>query len=151
MSWSDITAGGTNGPGGQPPAPQVPKEYASLKRNILEVELERRGNQEGVSFDCRTAKSVCDILKLNVINETEGYQFHFSGKSIVLALWVRGDMNLDLFSRADGFDVCEGIFATCARPANRVRVNAVIVDLHYNVPDWEVCRYFEAFGAKLVN
>ena len=69
----------------------------------------------------------------------------------MLALWVRGDINLDLFSRADGFVVSEGIFATGAKPANRVRVNAVIVDLHYNVPDSEVCRYFEAFGAKVAN
>ena len=87
MSWSSVTAGGTNGPGGPPPGPQVPKEYLSLKRNILEVELERRGNQDGVTFDCKTAEKVCELLKLNVASETEGYQYHFAG---VPSCWPSG-------------------------------------------------------------
>ena len=86
MSRNDLDPGGgrTNLP---PPsyANRVKNmRYQKLNRNVLEIIAEENIESQHVNLNGEQVASVCEIIGVQVGQDTEGYQTHYRGQYITL-------------------------------------------------------------------
>ena len=139
---------------GRPPPPsyasRVKGKYIKLDRNVLEIVIEKKIENKYIHMNGDEVSRICDMIGVKVVTETQGYQTHYTGKFIVLAVWMKQGVSLERFLRAQPVDYGEDLTITQVRPAIRREVTMLVSGLSFNTPDVQVIAYIEKFGAKVV-
>ena len=103
-----------------------------------------------IHFDGDEVARVCEMMDVKVVTETQGYQTHYSGKYIVLAVWMKQGVSLERFLRSQPVEYNGELTITQVRPAIRREVTVLISGLPFNTPDAQVIGYIEKFWGKVV-
>ena len=90
-----------------------------LKRNVLEIMLEKTEKDAEIFLDQHCVARVCKSIGMDVVSEVEGYQVQHIGRTstISLWLWVAKGVNLDMFCRVEGINVSKEVIISMIRPA----------------------------------
>ena len=126
-------------------------KFEQLKRNILEIVLEKKIVQKNVSLTGEDVSKICEIVGLKVDCDTEGYQAHYGRKSITLAVWAKAGVSLERLVSEQPREFNSDLTISQVRPANRREVSLLITGLPFNTPESQVKHYVEAFGAKFAD
>ena len=121
-----------------------------LKRNILEITLEKTEKDADIDVDQKNIARVLNIIGIDIPKQLEGYQVHFKGRYNIVSVWLHTGINLEQFCRDDNIKVSEGIITGVIRPAGRKDVTVTISGLDFNTPDTFVFNYLSMFG-KMMN
>ena len=148
--------GGRGGGGGRPPSyAERLKTNVSydqrLKRNVLEIVLEKIEEHAEIVIDQECVARVLRSIGMDVMTQVEGYQVHFNGRANMISVWASKDLNLERFCRAEGINVSKGIMTGSIRPAGRRDVTVTVSGLDFNTPDSLVFDYIKKFGGIIIN
>ena len=84
---------------GRPPPPsyasRVIGSYQKLDRNVLEIVIEKKNENQYVHMNGDEVARLCELISVKVVTDTQGYQTHYTGKVIVLAVWIKQGMSLE--------------------------------------------------------
>ena len=122
-----------------------------LKRNILEITLEKTMKDAELILDQQCVARVLRSIGLDVENQVEGYQVLYNSGRHIISVWVLKDLNLDRFCREENINVAKGIVTGNIRPAGRRDVTVTVSGLDFNTPDTLVCEYIRKFGGIILN
>ena len=150
--------GGTGGGGeinNQPPNPRV--SYSDrlktninfnqrLKRNILEITLERTNKDAEMKIDQEEISRVFKTLGIDIVSQVEGYQVHYKGRNSVISVWMPPGVNVEKFCKDVNITVNSNVVTGLIRPAGKTDVTVSIVGLNFNTPDTFVFEYLGKFG-----
>ena len=145
--------GGTVGGGeinNQPPNPRV--SYSDrlktninfnqrLKRNILEITLERTNKDAEIRIDQEEISRVFKTLGIDIVSQVEGYQVHYKGRNSVISVWMPTGVNVEKFCKDVNITVNSNVVTGLIRPAGKTDVTVSIVGLDFNTPDTFVFEY----------
>ena len=120
-----------------------------LKRNVLEIEIEKLDRENEVDMDQACVARLLTSLGMDIKFQLKGYQIMF-GRVVTLSVWCHPGVNLDRFCRSESIQVKSGIWTRNIRPAGRKDVILTVSGLDFNTPETLVIGYIEKFGGKLV-
>ena len=123
-------------------------KFELLNRNILEVIVEKKIKNQFVNLNGDAVARICHVIGIKPECDTEGYQVHYRGGYISVALWVKEAVGLEKFVSEEAREVGEDLLVTQVRPAMRREVSALITGLPFNIPDNQVIHYIECFLRK---
>ena len=141
-------------PGGGPKAPSYAQRvkknnYKKLDRNVLNISIEKRNQEDVVFLNGDQVASVCAAVGISVSCETQGYQAHYRPKVITLSVWAKPGVSLERFVSEQPREFTSDLIISSVRPAVRREVSVLVTGLHFNTPDAQVKEYIECFGAKV--
>ena len=146
-----------DGGGGQKLQPERSKTYADrlktnvkydqrLKRNVLEITLEKTEEGADLNVDQDCIARVFKTIGISISEHVEGYQVHFKGKHNIISVWMKEGINVEKFCREDNIKVSQGLMTGMIRPAGRKDVFVTISGLDFNTPDTFIFNYLSKFG-----
>ena len=59
--------------------------------------LEKTNGDANVDLNGHVIAQLCDLVGIKVASETEGYQIHYGGKSITVAIWPKKAVSIERF------------------------------------------------------
>ena len=65
------------------------RRYEKLDRNVFHINIEKRNSDEFVTLNGDLVAALCDFVGIKAGEETEGYQVHYGGKGITVAIWAK--------------------------------------------------------------
>ena len=122
-----------------------------LKRNVLEITLEKTLKDAEMVLDQQCVARVLKSIGLDVNSQVEGYQVLYNGGRNTISVWVIKGLNLDRFCREENINVTRGLVTGMIRPAGRRDVTVTVSGLDFNTPDNLVCDYIRKFGGTILN
>ena len=122
-----------------------------LKRNILEIHLEKTEKDAEILIDQNCVARVCSSIGIDVISQVQGYQVQYSGITSKISVWAAQGVNLEKFCRMEGINVSKGVRTGMIRPAGRTDVTVSVSGLDFNTPDSLMFEYIQKFGGVLIN
>ena len=122
-----------------------------LKRNVLEINIEKEENEIEVVLDQNVVAKLTKSLKMDVSSEMEGYQTKFTKYGAIISVWCRQGVNLEKFCRNEKIQVTNGVYTGNIYPAGRKDVSVKVSGLNWNTPDSLVIEYIKKFGGQLVS
>lgn len=122
-----------------------------LKRNVLEIEVEKENFEDEMFLDQDRIAKLLGTIGMNINTNVEGYQISYRGKYGKIAVWCKDGLDLHRFCRREIFQVCRGVNTRNIRPAGRPDVTVTVIGLDYNTPDSLVQEYITKFGGKLIS
>ena len=117
-----------------------------LKRNILEISLERTDKEAAFAVDTEDATRVLKTLGIDMITQVQGHQIQHKGQFSVISVWMTPGISLDRFCKDVSIRVTDGVMTGVIRPAGKKDVTVTIVGLDFNTPDTFVFDYLSRFG-----
>ena len=121
-----------------------------LKRNVLEICLEKTEKDAEVVINGDTIARVLKSLRMNIETELEGAQIQY-GRMPIIHVWCKPEVKLEKFCNNIGIIVSNGLSTGHIRPAGRRDVMVTIQGLNFNTPDGLVMEYIRKFGGELVS
>ena len=79
-----------------------------LKRNILEIVIEKSEREAEIVLNPDTVARVFRSVGLNIETQVEGYQIQF-GRVCILSVWVEKSVNLERFCKGENIMVSKGV------------------------------------------
>ena len=79
-----------------------------LKRNILEIVIEKSEREAEIVLNPDTVARVFRSVGLNIETQVEGYQIQF-GRVCILSVWVEKSVNLERFCKVENIMVSKGV------------------------------------------
>ena len=122
-----------------------------LKRNVLEVVLERIDRDAEMVLDEQCVARLLRSIGMDVETQVEGYQIHHHGRSSMISVWAMKGLNLERFCKEEGITVTKGIMTGRIRPAGRKDVTVTISGLDFNTPDTLILEYIKKFGGIIIS
>ena len=119
-----------------------------LKRNVLEIEIEKLDRDNEVDLDQSCVARLLASLGMDARTELKGYKVKYE-RVVTLSVWCHPGVNLERFCRSESIQVQRGIWTRNIRPAGRRDVVVTVSGLDFNTPDTLVKDYIEKFGGKL--
>ena len=121
-----------------------------LKRNVLEICLEKTERSSEIVLNGDTIARILKSLKMNIENELEGVQVQY-GRIPIIHAWCKPNVNLDKFCSDVGIKISDGLSTGHIRPAARRDVVVTVQGLNFNTPDGLVIDYIQKFGGQIVS
>ena len=121
-----------------------------LKRNILEIFIEKSDEETELVLNQNVVARLMDSLKMNTATEMEGFQIKYTKNGAVIQVWCVQGVNIEKFCRQENIQVSRGVFARSIRPAGRRDVTVTVTGLNWNTPDSLVIEYLKKFGGQMV-
>ena len=121
-----------------------------LKRNVLEIEVEKDNEEEEIILSAETVATLLNKIKMNINSHVEGYQVSFGRKKSKIEVLCKQGLDLEQFCLCESLQVEKGVKTNFIRPAGRKDVAVTITGLGFNTPDSLVQEYICKFGGKLV-
>ena len=121
-----------------------------LKRNILEIEVEKENEEDEMILSDETIATLLNKLRLNINSHVEGCQVNYGRKKSKIEVWCRAGLDLEQFCMNESLQVEKGVRTNFIRPVGRKDVEVSVVGLGFNTPDSLVQEYIKKFGGKLV-
>ena len=121
-----------------------------LKRNVLEIEVEKDNEEEEIILSAETVSKLLNKIKMNIHSHVEGYQVSFGRKKSKIEVLCKQGLDLEQFCVAESLQVEKGVKTNFIRPAGRKDVAVTVTGLGFNTPDSLVQEYICKFGGKLV-
>ena len=121
-----------------------------LKRNVLEIVIEKEEDEAEVILDQNVVARLMDSIRMNTATEMEGYQIKYVKGGAIIQVWCVQGVNLEKFCRQESFQVGRGVYARRIHPAGRKDVTVTFSGLNWNTPDSLVIEYIKKFGGQLV-
>ena len=121
-----------------------------LKRNVLEITLERTHRDADINVDQVDVASLCQTLGIDIKAQVEGYQVQNKGRASAISLWMGTGVNLERFCKDVNIKVKDGVNTGMIRPAGKRAVKVTVTGLDFNTPDTFVFDYLKHFG-EVVN
>ena len=90
-----------------------------LKRNVLEVFLEKTEKEAEMVIDQVCVANVLRSIGMDVLTQVEGYQIQYNGRTSIISVWATKGLNLERFCKAEGIQVTKSIMTGRIRPAGR--------------------------------
>ena len=122
-----------------------------LKRNILEITLEKTDQEANFNVGDDDVARICKTLGIDISAQVEGYNIHFKGKISVICVWMAAGLKLERFCKDISLKVGHGIVTGMIRPAGKKDVTLTVVGLDFNTPDPFVIEYLNKFGTVINN
>lgn len=122
-----------------------------LKRNVLEVVLERIDRDAEMVLDEQCVARLLRSIGMDVETQVEGYQIHHHGRSSMISVWAMKGLNLERFCKEEGITVTKGIMTGRIRHAGRKDVTVTISGLDFNTPDTLILEYIKKFGGIIIS
>ena len=122
-----------------------------LKRNVLEITLEKTAKETEIVIDQECVARLCKSIGLNVDSQVEGSQVQFNSGKYMISVWVVKGINLERFCREENINVGKGLVTGMIRPAGRRDVTLTVSGLDFNTPDNLICDYIRKFGGNILN
>lgn len=122
-----------------------------LKRNVLEIQLEKSEKDVEIVLDQDCVARVCRSIGIDIVSEVEGYQIQYNGRTSTIFVWVAKGVNLERFCREVGINVAKGVMTSLIRPAGRRDVTVTVTGLDFNTPDSLLFEYIKKFGGIIMN
>ena len=117
-----------------------------LKRNVLEVTLERTNVNEEIVIDHIEIERVLKTLGIDIKTQVEGYQLQYKGAVSVISVWMPVGVNLERFCKDMVIRINDSVSTGMIRPAGKSEVNVTVTGLDFNTPDTLVLEYLGKFG-----
>ena len=121
-----------------------------LKRNVLEICLEKAERDTEIILNGDTIARVLRSLKMSIETELEGVQVQY-GRVPMIHAWCKPHVNLEKFCTEVNIKISNGLSTGHIRPAGRRDVLLTIQGLNFNTPDGLVQEYITKFGGKLMD
>ena len=121
-----------------------------LKRNVLEICLEKAERETEIILNGDTIARVLRSLKMSIETELEGVQVQY-GRVPMIHAWCKPHVNLEKFCTEVNIKISNGLSTGHIRPAGRRDVLLTIQGLNFNTPDGLVQEYITKFGGKLMD
>ena len=121
-----------------------------LKRNVLEIEVEKLDREDEINLDQDCIAKLFGTMGLDVLTHVEGYQVNY-GKVTKIAVLCKEGLDLERFCRKESIEVCRGVSTRTIRPAGRRDVTVMVSGLNFNTPDTFVQEYITKFGGKMIS
>ena len=109
-------------------------KFEPLKRNVLEIVLEKKTSQKNLNISGEEVANVCNYVGIKVGEETEGYQAHYSRKFITIAVWAKAGISLEKFVFDSPRDFNNNLDINQVRPAQRTEVTLLVTGVPFNTP-----------------
>lgn len=122
-----------------------------LKRNVLEILIEKTENDAEIVLDQENVARVCRSIGMDLQSQVEGYQVHHNGRNCTISVWVTKGVNLERFCRVEGINISKGVMTSMIRPAGRSDVTVTVNGLDFNTPDSLMIDYIQKFGGVIVS
>ena len=122
-----------------------------LKRNVLEITLEKTSREAEIFVDQNCVERLCRSIGLDVNSQMEGYQVMFNSGIHVISVWLVKGVCPDRFCRGENINVGKGVVTGTIRPAGRRDVTVTVSGLDFNTPDNLICDYIRKFGGTILN
>ena len=103
-----------------------------LKRNILEITLEKTDKTSEFDVDGEDVARVAKTLGIDVVSQTQGYQIQHRGKFSVISVWMVPGINLDKYCKDVNIRVTNNIMTGMIRPLGKADVTVSIVGIDFN-------------------
>ena len=122
------------------------KKSERLRRNVLEISIEREMNAEELTSDM-----ICDLLSELGINRAnvEGIQLVPERRPKKIFIWMDQSVDLLPFCRGKQFHFPGGIKTGHIKPMDKIETEVLIKGLNINTPDGSVMEYLSLFGKIL--
>ena len=120
-----------------------------LKRNVLQIVIEKNEKEAEIVLDPTTVARVLRSIGIAIDTQMVGYQIQF-GRPCILSVWVQQGVNLERFCKMENILVSKGVMTGSIRPAGRKDVIVTVSGLNFNTPDTLMQEYFIKFGGKLM-
>ena len=142
---------------GEPPDPRTPssspkplyseigrvKKSERLKRNVLEISIEREENAEDLT-DSMLSKL---LIELGIKKpDVEGIQLVPERKPKRIFVWMQPNIDLSTFCRGECFTLDKGCTTGQIKPMDRKETEVLVKGLNINTPDGSVIQYLSLFG-----
>ena len=121
-----------------------------LKRNVLEIEVEKTDREDEINLDQESIAKLLVTLGMDINLHVEGYQVSY-GKISRIAVWCKEGIDLEKFCRDESIEVSRGVSTKSIRPSGRKDVTVTVSGLDFNTPDTFVQEYLTKFGGKMVS
>ena len=121
-----------------------------LKRNVLEIEVEKDDIENEVILSEDTMVKFLNKIKLNINSHVEGYQVSYGRKKSKIEVLCKPGLDLEQFCNHESLEVEKGVKTNFIRPAGRKDVEVNVAGLGFNTPDSLIQDYITKFGGKLV-
>ena len=148
-----VDHGGTNAVINDQPKPSYSERLKSnvkfdqrLKRNVLEVTIEKLDTELTMVIGNEDVARICQTLGIEISSQVEGYNIHYYGRKSILCVWMAAGLNLERFCKDISIRVGEGLVTGLIRPAGKRDVTVTISGLDFNTPDSFVFEYLKKFG-----
>ena len=102
-----------------------------LKRNILEIVIEKSDKNAEIVLEPDTVARIFRSIGLDINTQVEGYQIQF-GRVCIIQVWVEKSVHLDRFCKMENIVVGKGIMTGNIRPAGRKDVLVTVSGLDFN-------------------
>ena len=122
-----------------------------LKRNILEISIEKTDNDAEVIVSENSVVRVLKSIGMDIVSQVEGYQVQYNGRTNLISVWAAEDLDLERFCKTEAIRISKGIVTGQIRPASRRDVTLTVSGLDFNTPDTLIFEYIQKFGASIVN
>ena len=120
-----------------------------LKRNILEITLEKTKREAGFDIGQEDFARVFKTLGIDMVAQVQGHQVQHKGRVSTISVWMAPGVSLDRFCKDMSIRVNEGVMTGMIRPAGKKDVTVTIIGLDFNTPDMFVFDYLSKFGTVL--
>ena len=120
-----------------------------LKRNVLEIHIEKSDKFAQVDLSGDTMVRVLKSIGMNLNTELEGSFVVYGNTPVIIALCREG-VNLEKFCLTESIAITKNMSTGIIRPAGKRDVMVTVCGLHWNTPDSLVQEYIQKFGGKLI-
>ena len=138
-------------PGGGVHQEQTSSYADRLKRNVLEITLEKREKDADIFLDQDSVARLLKSIGMDVQTQMEGYQIQFNGRTSIVSVWAAKGLNLERFCKAEAINVTKGVMTGMIRPSGRKDVTVTVSGLDFNTPDSLVFEYIKRFGGIIIS
>ena len=70
-----------------------------LKRNLLEITLEKSNPSVDIDVDSDDIARVFKTLRIDILSQVEGSQVQYKGKTSLISVWMAAGVSLDRFGK----------------------------------------------------
>ena len=70
------------------------RSFQKLDRNVLNIVVEKKSSDNYASLNGDQVSEICGLVGIEVGGETEGFQTHYGGQSVTLAVWMKQAISL---------------------------------------------------------
>ena len=126
------------------------KYNQKLKRNVLEIEVEKDSVEVEAILSEETISKLLNKIKMNIYSHVEGYQVSYGRKKSKIEVLCKPGLDLEQFCLYESLEVEKGVKTNFIRPAGRKDVEVSVAGLGFNTPDSLIQDYITKFGGKLI-
>ena len=87
-----------------------------LKRNVLEIVIEKTEEETEIILDQHVVARLMDSIRMNTAKEMEGYQVKYTRTGAIIQVWCTQGVDLEKFCRQESIQVGRGVFAKRIHP-----------------------------------